>query len=99
MDTRCEICGREVQGGELTVWGADAGPFRVDTYLEDLRTSGARVMHAECFISEYGARRFVDLAQEHMIDLASSLNQAVLHIAAQNDKLREHRLEPLELGS
>ena len=98
MDTRCQICGKTVDGGELTVWYADSGHFRVEIYLDDLRTSDAKVIHAECFISEHGASRLIELVQQYMIDLAGSLNRAVLHIEAQNDKLREHRLKPLEPG-
>ncbi len=99
MVTECRICRREVDGGDLVVWDGESDTLRVETYLGDLRTTPKAVMHGECFIAEYGAASFVHLAQEHMIDLAGGLNNAVLHISAQNDKLREHRLRPLEFPS
>ena len=83
----------------MAVWEADSGQMGILAYLSDLRTSSVAVMHSECVIREHGAPRFVQLAQEHMIELASAFNNAALHISAQNDRLREHRLKPLDWPS
>jgi hypothetical protein len=83
-----------VNGSDLTVWETGGGAQQVEQYLDDLRTNPAAVMHGPCFIESYGAERFVTLAQEAMVSLSGSLNDAALRIVGLEDKLREHRLLP-----
>jgi hypothetical protein len=61
----CHRCRRTVDGDSAAVGLADDGSTTWVPFVEDLRTSGYRLVHPACFADARGLEALVDAVHEH----------------------------------
>jgi hypothetical protein len=58
----CAICSAEIEGDASSIAAfADPEEYSYMPFPEDLRTTGTRLMHPECFARDHGVRALVDV--------------------------------------
>jgi hypothetical protein len=61
----CARCGRTVEGEMPAIGLSDDNTGTWIPFVEDLRTSGYRLVHAACFAADRGIEALVEVVHEH----------------------------------
>jgi len=61
----CARCGRTVEGDLPAVGLSDDNTGTWIPFVEDLRTTGYRLVHPACFAADLGIEALVDVVHEH----------------------------------
>jgi hypothetical protein len=81
----CVICGRTIDGDSAAVGLSDDAYPTWIPFVEDLRTSGLRLVHALCFAQQSGVQALVDVIHRH----DRKVRKETLELINEVDRLRK----------
>ena len=64
--TDCQVCGKQVLGDDPAIGVSENPPQAVYIpFVEDLRTTGYRLLHVTCFAEQWGIDALLDIVHQH----------------------------------